>query len=147
MSLEWCIYHERTTSVTSSTNFYWPKMKEDAKHFICTCVKCQNTKSWHMKKLGLYRPYPILTCPYEGVSMNFMTCLLEWQEKDAILAVINKISKLAKFGPIETIAMMMEITKLFLSMWVKHNGMLNIIINGHDENSILEFWTFLMKRS
>jgi hypothetical protein len=100
-----------------------------------------------MKKLGLYGPFPILTCPYEGFSVNFVTCLLEWQENDAILVLRNKILKLAKFGPIETITMMMEITKLFLSMWVKHNGMLNVIINGHDEKSILEFWRFLMKRS
>lgn len=130
-----------------STSFCWPKMKEDVKHFICTCVKCQNTKSWHMKKLGLYRPFPISTCPYKGVSMNFVTCLLEWQEKDAILVVINKFSKLAKFGVFETIAVTMEITKLFLNMWVKHNGMLNVIINGYGEKFMLEFWKFLMKRS
>jgi hypothetical protein len=62
--------------------------------------------------------------------------------EDSILVLINKFSKLAKFGPIETIVMTMEITKLILSMWVKHNGMLNVIINGHDEKFMLEFWTF-----
>ncbi len=31
-----------------------------------------------------------------------MTCLLEWQQKDAILVVGDKISKLTKFEPIKT---------------------------------------------
>jgi hypothetical protein len=34
--------------------------------------------------------------------MGFMTCLLEQQQKDAILVVGDKISKLAKFELIKT---------------------------------------------
>jgi hypothetical protein len=50
----------------------------------------------HNKKIELYRPLPILTSPYEGISMDLMNpCLSEWQGKDAILVVIDKFANLA----------------------------------------------------
>lgn len=70
---------EKTTRELLRKTFYWPKMKEDVEHSICMCVKCQSTKSIHKKKLGLYRPLPIPLGPFENVSMDFMTCFLEWE--------------------------------------------------------------------
>jgi len=31
--------------------------------------------------------------------MDFMTCFLEWQEKDTIMVAVDRFSKLATFGP------------------------------------------------
>ncbi len=53
-------------------------MKENVKHFVHTCVKCQNMKSIYKKKYGLYRPLLIPSEPWNRVSMYFMMQLLEW---------------------------------------------------------------------
>ncbi len=64
---------ERTTRMAIGNRFYWLKMKKDVEHFVCTCVKCQNTKSIYKKKYGLYKLLPIPSEPWENVSMHFMT--------------------------------------------------------------------------
>jgi hypothetical protein len=45
-------YGKKTTRVVVGKKFYWLEMKYDVKHFMCTCVKCQNTKSILKKKMG-----------------------------------------------------------------------------------------------
>jgi hypothetical protein len=56
----------------------------------------------YKKKYGLYRVLFIFIGQCEGVSMEFMTCLLELQGKDTILVVVNEFSKLVKFEPTKT---------------------------------------------
>jgi hypothetical protein len=93
-------------------------MKEDIEHYVRTCVKCQNTKLLQVKKFKLYKPLPIPSGPFESVSMDFMTCLLEWERMNAIFVMVNKFLKLAKFAPTQTNATTVGTTKLFFDMWV-----------------------------
>ncbi len=44
---------EKTIRKLLGKTLYWPKMKENIEHYICICVKCQNTKSVHKKKFGV----------------------------------------------------------------------------------------------
>jgi hypothetical protein len=78
-------YGKQTTKVAVGKRLYWPKMKQDVKHFVRTCVKCQSTKSIYKKKYGLYRTIPIPNEPWENVSMDFMTQLFKWNRMDTIL--------------------------------------------------------------
>ncbi len=121
-------------------------MKEDIEHYIHTRVKCQNTKLVHKKNFGLYRPLLVPPCLFESVSMDFMTCLLEWEGTNAIFMVVDKFSKLAKFALTQTNFVVVGTTKLFFNMWVWHNGMLEVILNDWDLKFTLKFWTLLMKK-
>jgi hypothetical protein len=56
-------------------------------------------------KYILYKSLPIPNEPWENVSVDFMTQLLEWSKMDTILVVINQFSKMAKMAPIKTITM------------------------------------------
>lgn len=71
---------------------------------------------------------------------------LEWQEKDTIMVVVDRFSKLAKFGPIKITTTITKTTKLFFDMWVKHNGMLEVIMSDHDKKFTLEFEILLLKK-
>jgi hypothetical protein len=88
---------EKTTRKLLGQTFYWLEMKKDVEHYVRTCMKCQSTKLVH-KKFRLYRPFPIPLGPFESVSMDFMTCLLEWEGMDAIFLVVDKFLKLMKFA-------------------------------------------------
>jgi hypothetical protein len=100
-------------------------MKEDVKHYVHTCEKCQNTKSVHKKKFGLYRPLPIPLGPFESVSMDFMTCFPKRKGMDAIFVVVDMFLKLVKFAPTQTNTTVVGMAKLFFDMWVQHNNMLD----------------------
>jgi hypothetical protein len=113
---------EKTTKELLGKTFYWSEMKEDVEHYIRTCVKCQSTKSVHKKKFRLYGPLPIPLGPFESVSMDFMTCFLEWEGTNAIFVAVDKFLKLMKFAPTQTNAIAVGMTKLFFNMRVWHNG-------------------------
>jgi hypothetical protein len=55
-------------------------------------------------------------------SMNFMTQLPKWNGMNAILLVVDKLSKLAKMAPTKMITTTFDSAKLFFNMWVKHHG-------------------------
>ncbi len=77
-----------------------------------------NTKLVHKNKPGLYKPLPIPLGPFDSVSMDFMTCLLEWEGTNAIFVVVDKFLKLVKFAPTQMNAIVAGTTKLFFDMWV-----------------------------
>ncbi len=60
--------------------------------------------------------------PWESVSMDFMTQLIEWNGMDTILIEVKRFSKLAKIIPTKTIATTFDLAKLFFGIWVKHHG-------------------------
>ncbi len=61
----------------------------------------------------------ILSEPWESISMNFMMQFLEWN-MNAILVVVDQISKLVKIAPTKTIVTIFNSTKLFLDKWITH---------------------------
>lgn len=52
--------------------------------------------------------------------------------KDAILVVVDKFPKLVEFEPIKTITTTTNTPMLFIDMWVRENGMLEVAISDHD---------------
>jgi hypothetical protein len=79
-------------------------------------VKCQGTKLIYKKKYRLYKSLPILNGPFESISMEFMMCFPLWEKKDVILVVVDRFSKLAKFGTTKTTATTLETTTFFFDM-------------------------------
>jgi hypothetical protein len=68
-------------------------------HLLCELWKHQVGKQ---EKICVVKALLTPIGSYERVSMNLITCLLEWQRKDTILVVVELFSKLAKFEPIKT---------------------------------------------
>ncbi len=137
---------EKTTKVVIGKTFYQPKMKQDVKHFVHTCVKCQSTKFIYKMKYGLCRPLPIPSEPWESVSMDFMTQLPKWNGMYTIFVVIIQFCKLAKMAPITTIATTFDSAKLFFNMWVRHHGLPQFIISDRDVKFTTGFLKHLFQK-
>jgi len=76
-----------------------------------------------------------------------MMCLLLGEEKDVILVVVDRFSKLAMFGTTKTTATIVKTSTLFFDMWVRHHGMPEVIVSDRDAKFALEFRTLLMKKA
>jgi hypothetical protein len=50
--------------------------------------------------------------------MDFMTCFLEWEGRDAIFVVVDIFLKLVKFAPTQINVIVLGMAKLFFDMWV-----------------------------
>jgi hypothetical protein len=111
---------------------------------MCTCVKCQNTKSICKKYMGwinLYQSY-----------MSHMN-VFPWNSwpnypngMDAIFVVVDRTSKLAKLGPTKMITIIFDSTKLVFDMWVKHHGMPQFIMNDRHAKFTTGFWKHLFRK-
>jgi hypothetical protein len=90
-------------------------------------------------------PLLILNEPWESVSTTFMMQLLEWN-MNAILVVVDQLSKLAKIAPTKTIVATFNSTKLFPDMWIKHHGVFQFIMSDRDVKFTNKFFeAFVLK--
>jgi hypothetical protein len=48
---------EKTIRATLNKSFYWPNMKENMEHYVCTCVKCQKLNQCTRNVLGYIGPF------------------------------------------------------------------------------------------
>ena len=82
---------------------FWPKMTRDICQFISTCPICQKIKHTRHLPYGLLQPIPILTQPFEVVTMDFIGELPKSQGYDSIFVLICKLTKYAFFIPVRPI--------------------------------------------
>ena len=89
-------------------------MKEEITHFVKTCIKYQLNRASYQKQAGLLQPLPILLNPWNDISMDFMTSLLEVQGFEIVLVIEDCFNKFTNMVPNRRIISFYKITKLFL---------------------------------
>ena len=97
--------------------FYWPKLAVDVREYVSTCHICQNISIPRHKPYGKLEPLPIPEGPWKEVSLDFITQLpssyIGTKEYDAILVVVDRYTKMAKFIPAMTNISAPEFAALF----------------------------------
>ncbi|MCI36826.1 hypothetical protein A2U01_0058049, partial [Trifolium medium] len=58
-----------------SSQFYWPKMRDDVRTYIQQCTICQQAKTTNTLPAGLLQPLPIPQQVWEDIAMDFITGL------------------------------------------------------------------------
>ena len=120
--------------------YYWPRMSRDIKMFVGTCDSCQKMKPRRHAPYGLMKSIPIPSRPFEVVSMDFITELPASNGKDAILVIVDKLTKFAIFIPTTTKIGEIETAKLFFDHVWKDYGMPLQIISDRDARWSNSFW-------
>ena len=92
-------FGEAKTLAIVKASFFLLKLERDIARFVKKCVVCMMAKT-HGNKAGLYTPLPIPNMPWEEVSLDFMLGLPRTKRnKDSIMVVIDRFSKMAHFVP------------------------------------------------
>src|SRR5258706_12463783 len=84
-------------------DYHWPDMEAWIRNYVKTCVTCQRNKTPRHAKHGLLRPLDIPYAPWEGISMDFITDLLEVKGYCKIWVIVDRFSKMAHFIPLKRI--------------------------------------------
>ncbi|GJP38139.1 hypothetical protein CLOM_g22577, partial [Closterium sp. NIES-68] len=126
-------------------HYYWPHLAEDVQKFVTSYDTCQRMKSSKEKKAGLLQPLPVPEKPWQVVSLDFITGLPPTSSgHDAILVVIDKLSKMGHFIPTQTTARTEETAQLFVRYIISQHGIPTTLISDRDPKFTSKFWKELM---
>lgn len=92
----------------------------------------------------LYKPLPILTRPWEDLSLDFVVELPRKQPNfDSILVMVYRFSKMAHFIPFKKASYTSYVANLFPKEVVQLHRLPTSIVSHHDVKFVSYFWKTL----
>ena len=125
-------------------SYWWPKMRERIKRWIQICDSCQKNKPYQLKTQGLLQPLKIPERPWQSVSMDLITDLPKTPRgHDAIITVVDRLTKMAHFIPCTTTVKASELAVFFRREIVRLHGTPQSIVSDRDPRFTSRFWKSL----
>jgi len=97
-----------------SQNYWWSQISRYIGQYISTCDLCFWMKPWRYSSVGELQLLSVLNAQWDILSVNFIAKLPESSRHDAVMIVINSISKRVHFIPIHTTVTAEGAARLFL---------------------------------
>lgn len=138
---------QKKTFNSISKYYYWPGMKQYSDTYVETCVRCRTSKTVSQKPAGLLQPLVIPTRRWEEISLDFITCLPPSKKgNDAILVVVDSLSKMAHFIALRISSSATEVLDLLANFVVRYHGIPRRIVSDRDPRFQSEVWRALCQR-
>ena len=104
-------------------NYWWPGISNDVKKYVTGCDICQRMKNRPQQPYGPLLPNPVLGSPWEIITVDLITGLPESQGYNAIMVVVDRLSKLVHALPTNDTVTSEGIARLFRDQVWKHHGL------------------------
>jgi hypothetical protein len=88
----------KTTELILRT-YWWPRIHAHVAAYVRGCEKCQRTKTFPTKPSGLLAPNLVPEANWQVISADLITQLPQSQGYDAILVVVDRLSKMIRLVP------------------------------------------------
>jgi hypothetical protein len=116
-------------------------MKKDNTEYIVKCLACQQVKIEHKHPTGLLQLVQIPEWKWYIIFMDFITRLPRMTKQcDAIIVVVDKLSKVAHFIPIKSNYKSIDVVDVFIKEIFRLLGMPKTIISYRDAKFTSNFW-------
>lgn len=125
--------------------FWWKGMKVDVENFVKQCQISQQAKHEHNHPGGLLQPLPIPQGAWQDISMDFVEGLPLSDGSNAILVVVDRLTKYSHFIPLKHPFTAQGIAQLFLNHVVKLHGLPKSMVSDRDRIFNSTFWKTLFK--
>ncbi|XP_031505831.1 uncharacterized protein LOC116268232 [Nymphaea colorata] len=125
--------------------FWWEGFKSDIRQMVRQCHTCQREKYEAIKPPGLLHPLPIPTRPWVDVSMDFIDALPKSENKEAILVVVDRLSKYSHFAPLPRHYNGPMVAEVYHNHVGKLHGMPQSIVCDRDSIFMSLFWKEYLK--
>jgi len=125
-----------------SRHFYWKELATDVQRYVRSCEWCQRNKPSNQRPAGLLHPLAIPARNWECVTMDLIIHLPRTKGgHDAILTVVDKLSKMAHFTPTVTTCTAADVAHMFMHGVVRLHGVPTVIVSDRDSRFTGSFWT------
>ena len=128
-----------------AARFYWPRMWADVVEFTKTCDVCQKTKPDNRGPNGKLLPHAIPLLPYDVVSLDLITGLPKSEGYDAVLVIVDKLTKFVSYVPTFSSLKQEGFAKLFVEEVAYKRGIPLKMIADRDARWAKAFWAAVAK--
>ncbi|GBG86325.1 hypothetical protein CBR_g41319 [Chara braunii] len=127
--------------------YIWPKRKDFVKDYVAECPTCQEVNSANHLPYGLLQPLPIPEGRWQSISMDFIgpLCPPTPRGHDAILVVVDRFTKRARFVPCRYAISAREVVDIVFDRVVRDHGLPLSIISDRDPHFASRFWRQLQE--
>ncbi|GAU36128.1 hypothetical protein TSUD_292880 [Trifolium subterraneum] len=126
-------------------NLYWVGMQRTVREYVRSCDICQRHKYEATTPGGLLQPLPIPNAVWEDISMDFITGLPKSRGFEAILVIVDRLSKYSHFVLLKHPYAAKTIAEIFVREVVRLHGIPNSIVSARDPAFVSHFWRELFK--
>ena len=97
-----------------SRYYWWQGMDDDITTYVRKCHSCQINKARQSKPSGTLNPLEVPNVPWECITLDFITQLpVTRRGHDAIMVVVDKLTKMVLIIPITTTCNAITIAELY----------------------------------
>ena len=122
-----------------SRNYWWPQMSRYIGKYVSSCDMCLQTKSAHQLLTGQLHPLPIPDAPWDTISVNFIVELPESNRKDAIMVVVDSVTKQSHFVSTFITLSAARTAQLYLKHIWKHHRLAKKVVLDRGTQFLAEF--------
>ena len=135
----------RSTLLLIQQRYWWPNMRKDIEHFVESCETCRRNKATRHKKYGQLQPLPAPFRPWTSISMDFVGELPESNGHNAILVIVDRLTKMALFIPSSTTLTSEQLASTYLEHVFSKHGLPSEIVSDRGSTFVSGFWRSLAK--
>jgi len=122
-----------------SRNYWWPQMSRYIGQYVSTCDLCLWTKPWRHSPVGELQPLSVPDAQWDTLSVDFVVELLESSGHDAIMTVVDSVSKRVHFVPMHTTVIAEGAARLFLHHVWKLHGLPKRVVSDRGPQFVASF--------
>jgi len=134
----------RTHELVSRT-YWWPKINKLLWEYVKSCDTCAQSKAPRHRPFGLLQPLLIPSRPWGSITMDFITDLPTVKNKNSILVVVDRLTKMAHFTPCSKSITAEETAQLILDGIVRLHGLPEEIVFDRGLQFASKFWHCLFE--
>ena len=125
--------------------FKWQGLATAVEAYVKSCDACQRNKVVRHASYRLLNPLPIPDKPWSSVSLDWITDLPPSHYHDAILVVVDRLTKQAIFIPTTKSMPAPDVAALFLQHVVRVHGVPSTLVSDRDPIFTSHFWGRLLE--
>ena len=123
-------------------HFWWPSLRRDVRDYVTTCSNCQANKSSNQKPYDLLHPLAVPETRCHTWSLEFTVGLpLTVRGHDAILSIVDKLTKLVVLVPCKSTLTAAGLQRLFLTHVESRFGTPAELISDRDPKLVGHYWS------
>jgi len=120
-------------------DYWWPQMSRYIGQYVSTCDLCIRTKPIRQAPVGKLHPFQILDSQWDMLSVDFVVELPLFSGHDAVMTVVDLVSKRAHFILTHTMMTVEGAARLFLHQVWKLHDLLKCVISDCGPQFVARF--------